>query len=186
VIKMNGEAHEKVLKLYGEELASVEQLFDLIKSQLHYKKTPHSCIYSQQGIKLYDDDVIYLRDGDTLYYDYKGREFEPTQIVDQYQKEELLGQGGFGKVFRAKHKETGQLVALKYIDLTDLQKSANTIQDIDREAKILKMLNHKNIIKLYQAFVLKNQLLLIMEYADGGELIQYVEEKKGLEELEIR
>jgi len=48
------------------------------------------------------------------------------------------------------------------------------------------MLNHKNIIKLYQAFVLKNQLLLIMEYADGGELIQYVEEKKGLEELEIR
>lgn len=48
------------------------------------------------------------------------------------------------------------------------------------------MLNHKNIIKLYQAFVIKNELLLIMEYADGGELIQYVEENKGLEELEIR
>jgi serine/threonine protein kinase len=34
--------------------------------------------------------------------------------------------------------------------------------------------------------MIKNQLLLIMEYADGGELIQYVEEKKGLEELEVR
>ena len=50
----------------------------------------------------------------------------------------------------------------------------------------MKMLNHKNIIKLYKNFVIKNQLLLIMEYADGGELIHYVEETKGLEELECR
>jgi serine/threonine protein kinase len=64
--------------------------------------------------------VIYLRDGETLYYDYKGREFDSTQIVDQYAKEQLLGQGGFGSVYRGRHKETGQLVALKYIDLTEL------------------------------------------------------------------
>lgn len=48
------------------------------------------------------------------------------------------------------------------------------------------MLNHKNIIKLYHSFVIKNQLLLIMEYADGGELIEYVEEKQGLDEIEVR
>ncbi len=91
----------------------------MIKSQLHYKKTPVSRIYSQQGIQLHDDDVLYLRDGETLYYDYKGRDFDSTQIVDQYAKETLLGQGGFGSVYRGRHKETGQLVALKYIDLTD-------------------------------------------------------------------
>lgn len=50
----------------------------------------------------------------------------------------------------------------------------------------MKMLNHKNIIKLYQGFVVKNELLLIMEYADGGELMNYVEEKKGLSEIEAR
>jgi serine/threonine protein kinase len=48
------------------------------------------------------------------------------------------------------------------------------------------MLNHKNIIKLYYNFVIKNELLLIMEYADGGELIKYVEETQGLTEIEIR
>jgi len=48
------------------------------------------------------------------------------------------------------------------------------------------MLNHKNIIKLYSAFVLKNELNLIMEYADGGELMQYVEDKEGLDEVEAR
>ena len=48
------------------------------------------------------------------------------------------------------------------------------------------MLNHKNIIKLEQAFVHDNNLLLIMEYADGGEVEQYVEEKQGLDEMEAR
>lgn len=105
--------------MYGQELETVDQLLDLIKTQLHYKKTPQACIYSQQGIQLYDDDVIYIRDGETLYYDYKGRQFDSSQIIDQYAKEELLGQGGFGRVYKGKHKETGQLVALKYIDLAD-------------------------------------------------------------------
>jgi MAP/microtubule affinity-regulating kinase len=65
-------------------------------------------------------------------------------------------------------------------------RSAAQLQEIDREANTLKMLNHKNIIKLYQGFVVKSELLLIMEYADGGELMDYVEEKKGLEEVEVR
>lgn len=65
-------------------------------------------------------------------------------------------------------------------------KQANSIEEIDKESKTLKMLNHKNIIKLFYAFVVKSELLLIMEYADGGELYAYVEEKKGLSELESR
>lgn len=67
-----------------------------------------------------------------------------------------------------------------------LVRSANKIEDVYKEAKILQMLNHKNIIKLYSAFVIKNELILIMEYADGGELVDYVEEKKGLSETEAR
>jgi hypothetical protein len=34
--------------------------------------------------------------------------------------------------------------------------------------------------------VIKNEVVLIMEYADGGELYQYVEDKKGLSEIEAR
>ena len=68
----------------------------------------------------------------------------------------------------------------------NIVKSAGSIQEIDREANTLKILNHKNIIKLHQGFVVKNELLLIMEYADGGELVAYVEEKEGLPEVECR
>lgn len=99
---------------------------------------------------------------------------------------EVLGEGGFGRVYKGKNKETGDFVAIKYIDLTDFLKSANKIEDIYKESKILQMLNHKNIIKLISAFVLKSDLILIMEYAEGGELYDYVAEKKGLDEIESR
>jgi serine/threonine protein kinase len=55
--------------------------------------------------------------------------------------------------------------------------SANLIQEIYREAESLKKLSHKNIIALYHAFVEGKQLCMIMEYAAGGELYKYVEEK---------
>jgi hypothetical protein len=41
-----------------------------------------SKIYSVQGIQLFDDDMPFLREGETLYYDYKGKEFDPSQIID--------------------------------------------------------------------------------------------------------
>lgn len=46
------------------------------------KRTPVSRVFSPQGIHLHDDDVIYLRNGDMLYYDYKGKNFDPRQVVD--------------------------------------------------------------------------------------------------------
>lgn len=66
----------------GAEMKSVEQLFELIRTQLKYKRTPSSRVFSPQGILLHDDDVLYLRNNDILYYDYKGRDFDLKQVVD--------------------------------------------------------------------------------------------------------
>lgn len=85
---------------------------------------------------MHDDDVIYLRNGDICYYDYKGREFDPKQVVDQYEQECLLGEGGFGRVYRGKHKETGNVVALKYIDLSSQRKS-RTMNPIVKNASTI-------------------------------------------------
>ena len=60
------------------------------------------------------------------------------------------------------------------------------IQEIYREAESLKKLNHKNIIALYHAFVDGKQLIMIMEYAGGGELFKYVEEKGKINEIDAR
>jgi len=49
-------------------------------------------------------------------------------------------------------------------------KSAEKISELYKEAKCLNSLKHKNIIKLQQTFVHKTDLIMVMEYADGGEL----------------
>jgi len=60
----------------------------------------------------------------------------------------LLGEGGFGRVYKATNKLTNEVVAIKYMDLTENLKQADKIEEIYREAKILKQLTHKNIIRL--------------------------------------
>jgi 5'-AMP-activated protein kinase catalytic alpha subunit len=60
------------------------------------------------------------------------------------------------------------------------------IQEIYREAESLKKLNHKNIIALYDTFLEGKQLVMIMEYASGGELLKFVEDQGKLSEIEAR
>ena len=85
-----------------------------------------------------------------------------------------------------KHKEDRKEVAIKFMDVSENLANANLIQEIYREAESLKKLNHKNIIALYHAFLEGKQLCMIMEYAAGGELFKYVEEKQRLNEIEAR
>jgi protein-serine/threonine kinase len=78
------------------------------------------------------------------------------------------------------------LSSVKLLSYNSIVSSANMIQEIYREAESLKKLNHKNIIALYHAFLEGKQLCMIMEYAAGGELYKYVEEKKRVIEVEAR
>jgi serine/threonine protein kinase len=43
-----------------------------------------------------------------------------------------------------------------------------------QEVYILKKIRHSNIIRLYEVFESQNHFLLVMEYGDGGDLLQYV------------
>jgi serine/threonine protein kinase len=50
----------------------------------------------------------------------------------------------------------------------------------------LKKLRHKNIIELYHAFVEKKQLIMIMEYAGGGEILGYLQKIGTMNEVDAR
>ena len=56
-----------------------------------------------------------------------------------------------------------------------------------REAEMLKSLSHKNIVKLINCFAIKSkEMVFIMEYLEGGELLEYVSKREKLTEEEAR
>ena len=68
--------------------------------------------------------------------------------IGKYKLIKTIGKGNFAKVKLAKHLRTGKEVAIKIIDKTQL--NPGSLQKLFREVRIMKMLDHPNIVKLYQ------------------------------------
>ncbi|KAL0126497.1 hypothetical protein PUN28_005096 [Cardiocondyla obscurior] len=96
-----------------------------------------------------------------------------------------LGQGTYGKVQLGINKETGQEVAIKTIKKCKIETEADLIR-IRREIQIMSSVQHPNIIHIYEVFENKEKMVLVMEYAAGGELYDYLSERKVLGEHEAR
>ncbi|XP_020843620.1 STE20-like serine/threonine-protein kinase isoform X2 [Phascolarctos cinereus] len=75
-----------------------------------------------------------------------------------------LGDGAFGKVFKAQNKETSVLAAAKVIDT----KSEEELEDYMVEIDILASCDHPNIVKLLDAFYYENNLWILIEFCAGG------------------
>lgn len=93
--------------------------------------------------------------------------------VGKYVLSKTIGQGTFGKVKLALHSPTNEKVAIKILEKKKLKDSSD-IERISREIKILKKLSHQNIVQLYEVIETSECILLILEYACGGELFDYI------------
>ncbi|XP_053127082.1 myosin light chain kinase 3 [Hemicordylus capensis] len=94
---------------------------------------------------------------------------------------EVLGGGRFGQVHKCTEKSSGLCLAAKIIKV----KVAKEREEVKNEINIMNQLNHVNLIQLYDAFECKNNLTLIMEYVDGGELFDRItDENYSLTELD--
>ena len=107
---------------------------------------------------------------DTVFVDYKtfikGKPY--SELNKEYKHGISIGEGGFGKVTTIIHKKTGQLRAMKLI-----KKSEEFGFD---EVENLMLLNHPNIMKLYEYFYEKDNIYIIMEYIRGDELFNKINE----------
>jgi len=105
----------------------------------------------------------------------------PPTSLEFYKFVELIGKGAFGKVTLGIHKLTGRYVAIKAIDKSYMQ-DAFSKQKVMQEVYILKKIHHSNIIRLFEVFESAKHFLLVMEYAGGGDLLQFVKKHKKLDE----
>ncbi|XP_058613172.1 serine/threonine-protein kinase MARK2 isoform X6 [Onychostoma macrolepis] len=101
-----------------------------------------------------------------------------------YRLLKTIGKGNFAKVKLAKHVLTGKEVAVKIIDKTQLNSSS--LQKLFREVRIMKLLNHPNIVKLFEVIETDKTLYLVMEYASGGEVFDYLVAHGRMKEKEAR
>ncbi|XP_066919900.1 serine/threonine-protein kinase MARK1-like isoform X12 [Clytia hemisphaerica] len=104
--------------------------------------------------------------------------------VGKYKLIKTIGKGNFAKVKLAKHLPTGREVAIKIIDKTQLNQTS--LQKLFREVRIMKFLDHPNIVKLYEVIETDKTLYLIMEYASGGEVFDYLVAHGRMKEKEAR
>ncbi|KAK7131954.1 hypothetical protein R3I93_018497 [Phoxinus phoxinus] len=107
------------------------------------------------------------------------------RLKRRYEVLETLGTGTYGKVKRAVARQCGKTVAIKSIRKERLRDDLDRAH-IQREIEITASLTHPNIIRLYEVFESGERIVMVMEYASGGELYEYIQEKQRLSEDEAR
>uniref|UniRef100_A0A3P8U1S2 MAP/microtubule affinity-regulating kinase 3 n=1 Tax=Amphiprion percula TaxID=161767 RepID=A0A3P8U1S2_AMPPE len=104
--------------------------------------------------------------------------------VGNYRLLKTIGKGNFAKVKLARHTLTGREVAIKIIDKTQL--NPTSLQKLFREVSVMKILKHPNIVKLFEVIETEKTLYLVMEYASGGEVFDYLVAHGRMKEKEAR
>uniref|UniRef100_A0A8C4H310 non-specific serine/threonine protein kinase n=1 Tax=Dicentrarchus labrax TaxID=13489 RepID=A0A8C4H310_DICLA len=113
-------------------------------------------------------------------YEHVHRDINPNDIWEIIGE---LGDGAFGKVYKAKNKETGALAAAKQIET----KCEDELEDYMVEIDILAKCDHRYIVKLLDAFYHDNKLWIMIEFCPGGAVdATMLELDRGLTEPQIK
>jgi calcium-dependent protein kinase len=100
-------------------------------------------------------------------------------ITQYYEIIKKIGEGGYGKIYKVKNKESGDIRAMKQI----LKSKIPDIEKFQNEIKILSMVDHPNIVRLFEVIEDDKYFNLFQELCTGGELLSKVQ--KPLKEKEI-
>ncbi|EDV20456.1 uncharacterized protein TRIADDRAFT_32096 [Trichoplax adhaerens] len=101
----------------------------------------------------------------------------PEEVFDLLEK---LGEGSYGTVYKAVHKETGQLLAVKKVPVD------SDLQDIIREISIMQQCDCSFVVKYFGSYFENSYLWIVMEFCGGGSVLDIMRlRQKTLEESKI-
>lgn len=105
---------------------------------------------------------------------------EDLVILEDFQILETLGKGGMGTVYKAVQRGLNRVVALKVFFLRE-KDNALFIARVQREGKLMALLEHPNVLKIYDAAVTEEGYpYLVLEHVDGKDLATILKERKRL------
>ena len=92
-----------------------------------------------------------------------------NQVLGDYEILQVIGKGGMGRVYKARQRSLKRIVALKMI-LTGLHAGKEELQRFRSEAEAVAMLQHPNIVQIFEVGELDGMPFFSLEYVDGGSL----------------
>ncbi|KAI6192082.1 hypothetical protein M3Y97_00297900 [Aphelenchoides bicaudatus] len=95
-----------------------------------------------------------------------------------------IGEGSYSVVYKGLNQKTKKLVAIKKIDKR--QRNEYIKRFLPRELKLVKSLNHPNVIRVFDIIESPTYVCMIEEYAEKGDLLQLIKAKKRIDEVEGR
>jgi len=98
-------------------------------------------------------------------------------VYEYYEKISTVGHGMTGAVYHVRNKTTGEHFALKSMEKSRID--AELLADLRNEIEVLRMMDHPHVIKLIEYFEDNDNLFLILELAEGGELFDRLHEQNG-------
>lgn len=106
-------------------------------------------------------------------------------LHSRFEFKQTLGKGTYGKVKLALDKRKNEQVAIKTIKKSRIE-NPHDLARIRREIDFMTSLNHPYIIKIKEVYESREKIILVMEYASGGELYDYLNRMKRIPESEAR
>jgi serine/threonine protein kinase len=112
---------------------------------------------------------------------------EGWKRIEKYQfcLKKLIGEGSYASVYLGKCIDNGENVAVKVID-KKIFLNAYNLKNIQSEIDIMKMVHHENIVKLHDIYQTTNNMYIITEFCEDGDLYRFLEKKQKLPENEAK
>jgi len=109
----------------------------------------------------------------------------PTPMIAGYHVDRLLGEGGFGQVWRATRDRDGSFVAIKILHL-ELIRSNDALTRFERELEAIERVDHRSVVRAFDHGTLADgRPFLVLEYIDGPSLRDSIHERGALPPHEV-
>jgi serine/threonine protein kinase len=102
-----------------------------------------------------------------------------VKVLGKYVLKELIGKGAMGSVWLSSHPRLKLPVAVKILDQKLAEESIEYVQRFIEEGRTAAIINHPNIVRIYDADHAQGQHFLVMEYIDGSDIRQRANQQGG-------